>query len=300
MSQELAVVTAHFNWAGFARPVENLKRFVAEMETASVPLYGMELSLTDRFEMDGNPNWIKLMVGPENVCFQKEACINLVERIVPSQYTKIAWVDHDIQFKRTDWYDAASDALDKYKFIQLFSEEVFTDKDGKEVSSTPSLLKAGGPQTEDAGKHCIGTPGAANGARRELWKHGGLYPYCFMGGGDSVILYSMYGLLSAAGKKSCGADKNFEPYQAWKETARKYVEEACSFVDGQAVHSWHGERDDRQYVERHTIADKINWNASVRLNARGILEINPTTDDVRKDITNYFINRWEDGRLNKH
>lgn len=296
---DMAVLTVHFNWANFETPVKNLRRFILDMESNKIPLFGVELSLTGKFETEKYSNWIKIKVDKKNVCFQKEACINLLEKFVPEKYNKIAWIDHDIYFKNRNWYSEASKKLNTHRVIQLFSEEIFTDRFGREIETLPSLISVGGPKAEISARKYIGTPGAALAARRDLWRYGGgLFPYSIMGGGDSVLLYAIYNCESHSSvARACGYHKKFKPYFSWKSVTMNYVGESCSHINGEIVHYWHGEKNDRKYTDRHSISDKINWEKMLKLNTNGIVEIQGAPDHIYNDIYCYFRDRNEDGNV---
>jgi hypothetical protein len=297
--KDMAVVAVHFNWAGFESPVRNLNRFILEMESENIPLYGVELSLTGKFVTERYPNWIKVRVNKENVCFQKEACVNLAEKFIPDKYKKIAWIDHDIYFKNRNWYRETSDKLNSARVVQMFSEEIFTDRFGEEISTIPSLMKIGGPMAETAVGKYIGTPGAALAAQRDLWRNGGgLYPYSIMGGGDTVLLYTIYrNSKNTSATSASGAAKKFKPYEMWKNSIQAWAQESCSCIEGEIVHSWHGDRKNRSYVDRHTISAEINWDKCISINKRGIVQIKNVTDATYSAILNYFNGRNEDGKL---
>lgn len=297
IARDMAIATVFFNWAEFKSPVKNLYNFIRQMEAGSYPLYGVELSLTGRFITEKYPNWIKIRVSAENICFQKEACINLLEKMIPQEYNKIAWIDCDIFFKNSRWYEDACEKLSAYKVIQLFSREIFTNKIGNEGKILPSLISVGGPNSETEAKKYLGTPGAALAARRDLWrKGGGLFPFSFMGGGDSVFMYTLYNNnLDKNVNRACGYQKKFKPYLQWSEQVRRYVNQSCSWIQGDIVHSWHGDKDNRQYTSRHDISDSINWQKSLSLDARGIIELKNLSNATYSEIYMYFKNRNEDG-----
>jgi len=295
--QDMAVVSVFYNWANFNSPVRNLNNFIRQMEADEIPLYGVELSLNGKFVTEKYPNWIKIKVGRENICFQKEACINLLEKFIPENYTKIAWVDCDIFFKNKNWYADASDTLASYKVIQLFSKEIFTNKLGYEINSIPCLLSVGGPNAEVESRRYLGTPGAALAARRDLWKKGGgLFPFSFMGGGDSVFMYSLYNNMSDKNiNRASGQQKKFKFYLDWLEKVRNYVDCSCSWIDGNIVHAWHGDRENRQYTSRHDISDTVNWQKTLCLDERGVIQLNGLPNSTYAEIYMYFKNRNEDG-----
>lgn len=295
--QDMAVVSVFYNWAGFSSPIKNLNNFIRHMDANNIPLYGVELSLNGKFITEKYPNWIKIKVSKENICFQKEACINLLEKFIPEKYTKIAWIDCDIFFKNKNWYNEASEKLSSYKVIQLFSKELFTNRLGYEINSIPCLLSVGGPNTEVESRKYLGTPGAALAARRDLWKKGGgLFPFSFMGGGDSVFMYTLYNNTSDKNvNRASGYQKKFKLYLDWSEKVRKYVNGSCSWIDGDIVHSWHGDRENRQYTSRHDISDNINWQKTLCLDERGIIHLKGLPNSTYAEIYMYFKNRNEDG-----
>ena len=94
----LAVITAHFNWSGYRRPVLNLLRFLREMDYQGIPVYGMELHLEGTKPlMARNHRWLCLEVGPENLLWQKEPMLNRIAREVPRHIPCIAAIDADLK-----------------------------------------------------------------------------------------------------------------------------------------------------------------------------------------------------------
>ena len=297
--KDMAIITCYFNWCGFMNPTRNFHRFLREMKKNDIPVFGVELSITDNFETTGMCGWSQLKVKRENVCFQKEACLNLVEKKVPEQYTKIAWIDCDLIFLNDNWYHQASKKLDKHKLIQLYTHGYNTDKYGRTVLEFPSIMymRDRVPHSEWV-KHS-GYPGGAWAARRELWKHGGLYPYAVMGGGDTVFIYSMYDhSFEKSAHENIGIKKNAESsiYTSWKKSVNSYVGRDISYIENKFLHEWHGDKKNRNYIDRHTILKNIDIKKQVKLNARGIIEFYNITDStIYDEIYNYFLERDEDG-----
>jgi len=142
VKSDLAVITCHFNWFNYNRPKYNLNGFLRQMDAVDIPVYGAEASLDGNFVTKDNKNWVHLKAEDNNICWQKEALLNLAETIVPEKYTKIAWIDHDLNFTNLNWYDEASEALDKHKLIQLFEQCYLTDIKGNIERHAYAFLSA--------------------------------------------------------------------------------------------------------------------------------------------------------------
>lgn len=298
---DLAVVVTHFNWCGFTTPTRNLHRFVRYIESLKIPIYGVELSLSDKFETVDYPNWKRIKVDRSNICFQKEACVNLAVKDVPSEFTKIAWIDHDLFFSNTNWVEDASKKLDDYKAIQLFSNYAYTDGAGRKTGRTrPAMVKSIGINKNDALSRRIGMPGCAWAARRELWENGGLYPFSFLGGGDTLFVYTIMNTLQTekihhfAGLK----DRIFLPYKRWAELINKYISEKdVSYIDGTIIHEWHGDSTHRKYDTRYGIVSNLNFDDCICLDKNGLVQIINVDHIFYNSIYEYFVSRNEDGVL---
>lgn len=297
--KDLAIITCYFNWCGFVNPTRNFHRFLRNMEMSEIPVYGLELSLTDSFETTGMKNWKQIKVSEKNVCFQKEACLNLVEKQVPQFYKKIAWVDCDLIFTNKNWYEETSKKLDTYKLVQMYSHGINTDKYGRIKNKFPGLMYMYDKVSAETWFKHSGYPGGAWGTRRDLWKNGGLYPYAIMGGGDTVFIYSihdhnfsreMYDYLGISGQNV------LDTFSSWRHSVSSYIGNSISYIDNEFIHEWHGDKKNRNYTDRHKILKKINIKKHVKLNDIGLIEIsNSSYENIYNDIYEYFLNRDEDG-----
>ena len=294
-TKDMAVITCHFNWGGFINPIRNLHRFIRQMQIDNIPLFGVELSLTDKFETSGIEGWKQIKVEKENVFFQKEACLNLAEKMVPKEFTKIAWIDCDLMFTNKNWYNDASKKLDKYKVVQLYSRGIKTDRYGRQTKSSPSAICSYLSVPEHIRHEWvlhandIGYPGGAMAARRELWNYGGLYPFRIMGGGDTAFLLAMV-------KPKFGWESNelfVERHNNWKKKVMKYVAGSVSYIDGEFIHEWHGDTINRKYVDRYANFKKLNT-VYIKLNPDGLVH-NYGDRTINQKALEYFQSRNEDG-----
>jgi hypothetical protein len=295
--KEMAIITCHFNWCGYKNPIKNLNRFLNQMEMAGIPVYGVELSLNDDFATRNRKNWKHIIVDKHSVCFQKEACINLVEKLIPEKYQKIAWIDGDLEFTNPNWYTDTVEALNSYKLVQMYADGIKLDEHGRIESVEAGIMKAGGPPSVKVKRP--GYPGGAWAARRDLWKHGGLFPYCVVGSGDIVFIYSIFdqtdGILNNV---NIDYLKNFPYYFEWKKTIREYVNKSVTYIPGEFIHNWHGHKPDRNYSRRHDILENINFSEkNIMLDENGVARIEHQAQELYNNIYQYFLERKEDGIL---
>jgi hypothetical protein len=302
VEKDMAIITCYFNWCGFISPTRNFNRFLRQMDILGYPVYGVELSLNDRFETTGRVGWKQIRVDKKNICFQKEACINLAEKLVPKKYKKIAWIDPDFSFTNTNWYNDTSKKLDTFKLVQMYDKGIGTDRFGRIDRIHPSLMSMHGKVSMVDWYHHPGHPGGAWGANRNLWKWGGLYPYAIMGGGDTVFIYTIFGFdFSGASYEhlNIGENSTFLEYINWKKKIMSYIKpEDVSYISGSFIHEWHGDRDNRGYNTRHKILERIDLNTNVILNNNRIIELRGISKRSTYDqILGYFENRDEDAFL---
>lgn len=307
---DLAVITCHFNWSGYKRPVANLNRFIRYMESRQIPVYGVELSLNGNFATKGNENWLQIRCKEPNILFQKECLLNLAEKMVPDEYTKIAWFDHDVFLDNETWYDEVSFKLDHYNIVQVFENCYWLTETGTIAKELPAMCKY--PPKPNA---WTGHPGFGIAAKRTMWdpEIGGLYPYCPLGHGDTVFLYSIFEepvtlhTQIGVGLHNC---PDFQPYFKWLHNITDFsagkkigsgegkgAPKLVSYVEGNCFHEWHGDIFNRSYVDRAFLMTWYNPSKNIFINSQGILELKDTPSTWTRMIQKYFMERREDGTL---
>lgn len=290
---DMAIVTCHFNWGGYTRPRQNLRRFIRQQINQDLPLFGLELSITDEFITNGLPNWFQIKATTRNQCFQKEALINLlVNKFIPQEFTKIAWLDHDVEFSNQNWYKETSLALDYIKVVQPFTKALWTDNVGKISASAPAIC-IDGPQ-----KVWRGHPGFAMASRRELFtEYGGLYSLCPLGHGDTLFACSIFDKpLFKSTEEGAGISNDDSHYLSWRNKVISYVNNSIGTINGDCYHEFHGHRNDRRYATRIKDYFPSYKHGDVFINNLGILEFhNRITNTQINRILQYFKDRKEDG-----
>ena len=305
---DLAVVTSHFNWCNYRRPQQNLLRFLRQMEAVGIPVYGAEASLTGEFFTKDIPNWKHIKVNRNNICLQQEALCNAAESIVPEQYTKIAWIDHDVFFTNPYWYDIASLALDEVNLVQLFEECFWTDSRGRVFLEAKAMLSLGDPTEELVDTRTPTVPGYraspqtgfAFAANRGLWREGGkLWPYNFWTGGDRAQLFGVVSPIptKASLRNSYLTDTpGFEPYVNWKQKFYNFINGKTGYIKGAVYHEYHGEMANRGYGtgEKKNRDFGLNMKEHVILNESGLVEFKSPPPGWLEFVERHYINRRED------
>jgi hypothetical protein len=223
--------------------------------------------------------------------WQKERMLNHAISQLPPSVCYVAWVDHDITFRRNDWLRAGIEAIESgADAVQLFSEIIHHNREGNPTRSTPSAIH----QLATAGSIAGGVPGGAWIARRSwLDSIGGLFDLNIVGGGDSTFFEAV---------TQSPTDHISQQVPALATACREYISRVggCRWglVRGVAYHDWHGDRRDRQYTSRHEILRRHDFDPSRHLSitASGLFR---WTDDAPAglivDVRRYFDDRREDG-----
>jgi hypothetical protein len=296
MKKDLAIAVCHFNWAKCVHMARNFNRFIRYLESKEIPYYGVELSMDDIYESTGLDTFKRIQVSIDNVLFQKEACINMVVRDIPEEYTKIAWIDHDVFFQNDGWYESASQSLEQYKIVQLFSRCFDTNQYGRISEFHKSFMKNifnNYLQIKNPNFN-FGLFGMAWAARRDLWNYGGLYPYCFLGGGDGLFDMTLFDLDREDRLQPIEytrIHKHRNEYISWKDTIVKFAsKQESNYLDDRIYHEWHGERETRKYRTRYELAKNLTLD-NFFINDQGLLQTRNVDKSQHDAFLGYFLER---------
>lgn len=289
---DVAVITCHFNWGGFQRPVQNLHRFLRYMASQGIAVYGVEAQLNEgAFVTRTYPNWKQVVASKDQRMFQKEALLNAAEKLVPKGYTKIAWLDGDLLFGNQSWIESTSHLLEDVAVLQPFGQAWWTKKDG--------TIELGRPPATLVGlSHGAGHPGFAWAARRTLFtEQGGLYYKTPVGSGDTIFTSAVINQTYDPSGRLFEIGSNLAEFEAWKKGLLKWMGgKKAGFIPGEVYHDWHGERTNRQYTSRRDLIEGFDCATHLRLASNGLIEWTEKAPQSMKDgVAAYFINRKEDG-----
>lgn len=259
--------------------------------------------------------------------FLKENILNEVIRHFPPDWEYGAWIDADFTFTRPDWALEAIHQLQHYDFVQLFSS--YSDLTGptygvaqQPMRVTPGFaynyvqrgyllpegFSNGGWRNGkvDLGDYYAGAVpgkpsgvGATGGAwafRRSAFDTvGGLLEQCILGHGDWFMAFGLVG--------EEAPDMHIDGYTAdyrnsilsWQSNASQ-IRKNIGYVDGYAVHHFHGSKLRRGYASRDLILVKQGFSPfkHIKKDWQGIYQLNPQYPDFRDSVRQYLISRNED------
>lgn len=285
----LAVVTCFYNFAGFSRIQQNLLRYLRQMKSAGIPVFGAEAILPGATPATaGLPNWRFVEVDPVNqTMWQKESLINLAAEQVPPSYGVISWQDADVFFTNSDWARDTEKALETRGVVQLFEHAVWTNARGEADLVRTSCAKT--PLDDSWNSH----PGFAWAMRRDLWDAShGLYPWAAHGGADSLMAVA-FSHTQPPRNLMRHVGNNGELYQAWSE---HYKDVSLGWVPGYCYHEWHGDRKDREYTARREVMSLVDVATHLKKASNGLLEwTDAAPREVIEWMAGHFQRRNEDG-----
>lgn len=295
----LCVITCHYNWANFDMPVRNLHRFMRQMDRYRVPVFGVELYLKGHVpEMSDRPNWRCIEVSEKAILWQKEALLNMAEKMVPKGYDVIAAIDADVEFSNPNWEADTLRAMQFHPVVQLFGTAKWTDRRGRIIRQRGAVTKNG----LDMDKWTT-HPGFAWAFTREFWRQmGGWYDVAPMGAGDTLLCVALQKQplpdIWREHAYSYLGPQNHAHFDRWVAKVKKAIQgHAYGYVPGDLIHEWHGDLVNRRYAERAKWIEGYNIKRHVRMTKAGYLEwtfFAPAK--LRKDMVNYFSLRDEDGK----
>lgn len=291
---EIAVICCTFNWAGFRRPVYNLRRFLRQMDLQGIPVFGVEAFRPGTEPiMSENPRWQSIAVSDRGILWQKEALLNQAAKLVPANIRKIAVIDPDVAFDNRDWAEKACRELDRTPAIQPFERAVWTDQDG-----APSLVRQSAAKGWAVQSH-KGHPGFGWAFRRSFFSKVGFYPFALTGTGDTVLATGILNLdiQDFPTPRDAVGEPNFDIYHEWRGRCRKFMAGCeAGFVDGDVWHEWHGSLGNRRYHQRHEMMAEIDVLRDIEIQPAGWLQWSKTADRTKvMETARYFYQRLEDG-----
>ena len=245
----LAAVTCHYNPCGYKLLEDNYHRF-AQALPADLELWTIELAYGDApFRLPHGPRMLRVRGDSRHVLWQKERLLNLTISALPEDVDAVAWLDADLIWFNRNWAEEARQLLERYNAVQLFEYVVDTDREGRLGRRSPGHVYA---KTHGLG---YGRPGGAWAARREAIA-GGLYDRHAIGGGDSAMLLAWEGRKELPQSLQYGTAWQAH-YRDWAVRNYDLVRSSLACVGGDAVHLYHGTRQNRQYVGERCIRARL-------------------------------------------
>lgn len=280
LSYDMAVGIVLFNFTQSARVQSNYFTMRHHLDKLSLPVFTLELVLNG--QQPQIPGAVVLQTS--SWLFHKERLCRLLEARIPSKYNKLCFMDADIIFSDPSWYQKTSTKLNTHQIVQPFSTAKWYNYKGTGFE----LEKPGAAY---AGPSDYSHPGFSWAFQRSWYKMYGFYDYAITGAGDSLSVAAWYRHM--LGWEICTLS-TYQDHLARMSTSRHTV----GYIDGIVHHLWHGTRENRHYISRHSILEKItNLKSILSINKDGVYELTDKT--INEKMKAYFMSRDDDGDISQ-
>jgi len=301
----LAVISNPAEFESRIQLYEQFKAYVEKEHNAT--LYTAELVYPGqryRVTSENDPRHLQL-VGEEEV-WAKENMINLLEKRLPRDWEKLAWIDADVLFARQDWVDATLTQLDRHDVVQMFSEcrdltpEYETIPNAvfrgivHQYYTNPRFCLTDGPYTKRTGH-----TGYAWACTRSAWdRMGGLIDFSIMGSADYQMSCAWFGEASSSTYNGAYSEGYCQMISEFGERVKGF---SLGYVDGLLVHNYHGAKSNRGYGTRWKILADSGYDPRTDLiKTNGIISLHPKSERfefLKGQLFQYFRSRNEDEHL---
>lgn len=285
----LHVVAVHFNPCGYHRLSANAREFRKRLDA---PLTIVELSFNDRFEFDDS---IQIPGDPNlHLMWQKERMLNIGIESLPADVDRVAWIDADILFLNPKWIELADAALDRYDLIQPFEKIHFLNQNYQIHASNQSFASALKKDLLD-GKKWFST-GFAWAARRESIAETGLLDIDVIGSADADMAFAWSGRQMDSRLNYLYNTELATAVCEWTDRQTIKTPEQFGYLPIEAVHLWHGNRNNRRYLPRlkALTENEFDPRTDIALDDNGLWKWNSDKPNMRERVAFYFQQRQDD------
>jgi hypothetical protein len=308
----LWAITSYFNPCGYKARLANYRLFRSYL---NVPLVTVEAALDGRFELGPGDAEILVQRPARDVLWQKERLLNIALEFLPGDCRDVAWMDCDVVFAGEDWAERASQALERYSLVHLFSEGRRLER---AASTDPPAWDRVERVAEGVGKKLAANEAApedlfesdaqlrlgpivgfAWAARRAVLDEHGLYDACILGTGDRAILCAALGELAHAVRAAHMNARQVEHYRRWAAPFFPTMGGRVGCIEGRIFHLWHGDAKDRKYSERNRLLRQFDFDpfTDIAIDREGCWQWGTAKPAMHEYVRRYFASRNEDGAL---
>lgn len=294
---DLAIISCHYNPCNYIATRRNYDAFCRFLKRCGdPPHYTVELSFSTYRETLSGPNVFHLRTN--SVLWHKEALLNWVEKHVPPQYTKIAWIDTDVITHDKAWLEKTSAALDEFPLVQMFKVWTRLGLTGEVEHVNEGFAYMLCTKPEQINSDRWYTTGGAWAARREFFKECGVYDAGLVGSGDA---WMACGLASRPDIVRNKIPHQFyeSHYTPWLRKAYRYVRGYIGYVDVETLHFHHGTLECRNYAGREEISNLVKLGEDVVRDENGLWSWVDLNNEAHRRMCEMFAARKEDGDTSK-
>jgi len=303
-------ITAFFNPCGYATYLENYRVFRKKSAGQGLRLVAVELVFGEQqFVLQSGDADILVQIRGGDVLWQKERLLNVALRHLPSDCDKVVILDTDVLFERDDWLAQVKEKLEEYMVVFPFSHLIRLPKGLQQHTGQRCRFGFG----EDEMCHSFGfgfsrygmagtrlfrkhgVTGGAVAVRRWLLDKHGLYDADITGAGDVIFAQACVGNTNYMRLKRMSR-KQKEHARQWSYCMAKDVRQSIGYVDGVALHLWHGTQANRRYSQRHEMLYTENFDPlkDISLHRSGAWQWASPKEQLHRACREYFSSRRDD------
>jgi hypothetical protein len=276
---DICVAFCFFSPCGFIRPLQNLTFFENKLKLAGIPYYSIELVIGDKPNMLANPT---VRLHSKSSLFYKEALWNRLEREIPAEYTKIAFLDSDVIFSDPEWLDKLSTLLDSSDLVHPFET---VDRLNLSYTIFDTLISS---LKDDNNLGC----GMGWAITRELFHQlGGFFDRGILGNGDTLFYNCIKNTININSPLYYLVQNEYTSYR----NNFINVSPIVTYLNCKIYHLSHGTIHNRQYGTTINVilgSLQLPWMSVFSVNTDGLWEL--MDESLNKKMIQYFIDRKED------
>ena len=288
MASDLAVLLNFFNPCNSKRILMNFLYIFNALQAKGVPVFAIECLFPKQTPSISFEN-VK-HVRTTAYMFHKERLYRILEKSVPKKFTKLMFLDADLFYDESNWYDVVSDSLNVHECVQPFKLVNYLDLTytKKYQSAKPVVLNE---HTEHDPNYQVGMAWAMT---RDYYNRCGFYDYCIIGNGD--LLSAMH-ITGKSFDSSKGVIIRLHA-ESYSEYTKKPKPKSVGHCDLTLNHLYHGSLKKRKYWDRNFLFKDIEGDISkwITTNADGVFEWKTATDTEKWNevILEHFSERKDD------
>lgn len=310
MGGDLWAITCLFNPAGYASRVHNYRTFRRHL---GLPLVAVELAFDDRAFSLGTGDAERLVqIRDGDRLWQKERLLNLALARLPDSCTRVVWLDCDVIFPDPRWPDDVAAALDAWRMVQVFGdlEDLAPGDDGSDGGESVHVSGAvvrehergrlpAGFFSRTGGRTAPGSSvtGIGWAFHRDDLAEFGLYDACVMGSGDRAMTCAALGRHDELARALHLNAARRRHYLEWARPFERCMRGRLSWVEGRALHLWHGSFEDRGsgHRSREFAAFDLDPYEDIEIGPSGAWRWASARPEMHAWVARYFEGRREDG-----
>ena len=318
---EAFIISCYFNTNNYDSRRKNFDIFYRQLKRSNVNYLIAECAFgNEKFELPEDDKILRFR--SKHKIWQKERLLNILIKQLPPRCKYVFWVDADVLFTNENWIVEAVESLKTNAICQPFSLAVRLEKDEIEPSFNVQGSKLlvdfpnakAPPQTrlwrsfayncnqnrrlaESLMFDIHGHTGFAWGARREILEKNPLFDRAIVGTADHIIAHASVGQIPHnCLEKAFTNRKTLDKIYDWSLKFSEATQNKLGFTEGEVWHLWHGELENRQYLQRTQDFSKLDFDADedLLINDDDLYEFPDNRKDAVIWMNNYFESRRED------